>query len=217
MRDQLVVWMPACFIGLALPAMLSVQFLPFGTQSDDWTHGGHDGRRRPRKRDAGSSGAALGNFCWFMTIFCGFLVLAPTLCPDGRRHHSPLGGCLLDQQRADAPHGYGAHQIGLLQSAAGLCALRPVMLSLNPGTLITYATMFYNIALGVSCWHTLAINLTLLPPALRPGWFVRIAFRWRVVFLQPRRDRRYGPAGSAALNTRSRETGGLQTPRHDRM
>ena len=27
MRDQLFVWMPACFIGLALPSMLSVQFL----------------------------------------------------------------------------------------------------------------------------------------------------------------------------------------------
>ncbi len=32
-----------------------------------------------------------------------------------------------------------------------------------------------NFALGFSCWHTLAINLTLLPSALRPGWFVRIA------------------------------------------
>ena len=50
-----------------------------------------------------------------------------------------------------------------------------VMLSLSPGMLITYATMFYNIALGVSCWYTLGINLTLLPPALRPRWFVRIA------------------------------------------
>jgi hypothetical protein len=49
------------------------------------------------------------------------------------------------------------------------------MLSLNPGQLVTYATMFYNIALGVSCWHTLAINITLLPPALRPNWFVRIS------------------------------------------
>ena len=34
--------------------------------------------------------------------------------------------------------------------------------------------VFYNIALGVSCWHTLGINLMLLPPKLRPGWFIRI-------------------------------------------
>jgi hypothetical protein len=34
--------------------------------------------------------------------------------------------------------------------------------------------MFFNLALGFSCWHTLAINLTLLPSQLRPGWFMRI-------------------------------------------
>ena len=57
-----------------------------------------------------------------------------------------------------------------------------IMLSLTPGTLITYATMFYNIALGVSCWHTLAVNLTLLPPELRPGWLVRIGLTLSGVF-----------------------------------
>jgi hypothetical protein len=31
-----------------------------------------------------------------------------------------------------------------------------------------------NYALGVSCFHTLVINLTLLPRELRPGWFSRI-------------------------------------------
>jgi hypothetical protein len=56
----------------------------------------------------------------------------------------------------------------------GYAAFGLVMLSMNPGNLITYATMFYNIALGVSCWHTLGINVTLLPPKLRPGWLIRI-------------------------------------------
>ena len=36
------------------------------------------------------------------------------------------------------------------------------------------ATLGYNFALGFSCFHTLAINLTLLPRELRPGWFVRV-------------------------------------------
>ena len=40
LRDQLVVWMPACFIGVALPSMLSVQFLPRGTQANDWVAAG---------------------------------------------------------------------------------------------------------------------------------------------------------------------------------
>src|SRR5690606_27348999 len=34
-RDQLLMWMPACFFGLALPSMLSVQFLPRGMRTDN--------------------------------------------------------------------------------------------------------------------------------------------------------------------------------------
>ena len=36
LRDQLVVWVPACFVGVALPSMLSVEFLRRGTSSGDW-------------------------------------------------------------------------------------------------------------------------------------------------------------------------------------
>jgi hypothetical protein len=62
----------------------------------------------------------------------------------------------------------GAIKSVYLKVLLGYALLGIVMLSLNPGALITCATMFYNIALGVSCWHTLRVNLTLLPPALRP-------------------------------------------------
>ncbi|HEY4261797.1 MAG TPA: Nramp family divalent metal transporter, partial [Schlesneria sp.] len=34
-REQFWLWMPACFLGLALPSMLSVQFLPRGTELKD--------------------------------------------------------------------------------------------------------------------------------------------------------------------------------------
>jgi hypothetical protein len=172
-RDQLVVWMPACFIGLALPAMLSVQFLPFGAQSDDWsmavmTAGG--------VRDAVTlaSNSALGKFCWFMTVFCGFLVLAPTLCAtaDGviRRWVDVFWTSSSRMRQMDTREIKSVYFKVLL----GYASFGLVMLSMTPGSLITYATMFYNIALGVSCWHTLGINVTLLPPKLRPGWFTRI-------------------------------------------
>jgi hypothetical protein len=32
-----------------------------------------------------------------------------------------------------------------------------------------------NVALGLSCLHTLAVNVRLLPPPLRPSWPSRIA------------------------------------------
>jgi hypothetical protein len=166
--------MPACFIGLALPAMLSVQFLPFGTQTDDWTMAVMTaGGVRDTVTQASSS--ALGNFCWFMTILCGFLVLTPTVTQtaDGivRRWVDVFWTSSLRMRRLKTE----AIKAVYFKVLLGYAVFGLIMLSLTPGTLITYATMFYNIALGVSCWHTLGVNLILLPPKLRPGWFVRIA------------------------------------------
>jgi hypothetical protein len=50
-----------------------------------------------------------------------------------------------------------------------------VMLSLAaPDKLLTIATTIYNFALGISCWHTLAVNSFLLPPKLRPHMLIRL-------------------------------------------
>jgi len=180
-RDQMVVWMPACFIGLALPAMLSVQFLPFGTQSDDWTTSVMTAVG-VRDKVTLASGAMLGNFCWFMTIFCGFLVLAPTVS-------STADGIIrrwVDVFWTSSPRMRRMEKVAIksvyFKVLLGYALFGLIMLSLTPGTLITYATMFYNIALGVSCWHTLAINLTLLPAELRPGWLVRVGLTLSGVF-----------------------------------
>ncbi len=78
MRDQLVIWMPACFLGMALPSMLSVQFLPRGTEATDWYAAGMtaDG---VRSAVSGSWGLSAGTVMWYGTLLCGFLVLAPTM------------------------------------------------------------------------------------------------------------------------------------------
>jgi len=34
LRDQLLVWLPACLVGVALPSMLSVEFLRRGAEAD---------------------------------------------------------------------------------------------------------------------------------------------------------------------------------------
>ena len=44
----------------------------------------------------------------------------------------------------------------------------------KPTTLLFWGTLIMNFALGFSCWHTLAVNMVLLPRPLRPGWFCRI-------------------------------------------
>ena len=170
LRDQLVVWMPACFIGIALPSMLSVQFLPRGTQANDWVAAGMtaDGLRA-------AVGSPFGQFFWLMTLFCGFLVLAPSAATtaDGviRRWVDVCWTAVPSVRRMQE------HRIRIVYFAAlvAYAVFGVVSLTLwNPVTLLKWAGNIYNFALGVSCFHVLAVNLILLPKQIRPNWLIRI-------------------------------------------
>lgn len=170
LRDQLVVWAPACFLGIALPSMLSIQFLRRGTEATDWS-----AAAMTADAVAAAVGPALGPLCWFMTLFCGFLVLAPsaaTTCDGFLRRWVDVFWTGSARLRKLDPQMIRYVYFTVLCGYVlfGLCALSVA----PPRKLILWATTLYNYALGVSCWHTLAVNLTLLPRELRPGWFTRI-------------------------------------------
>jgi len=171
LRDQLVVWMPACFLGVALPAMLSIQFLRRGTEANDWSAAAITADAL-----AQVGGPRLGPLLWFMTLFCGFLVLAPSASTtaDGflRRWVDVFWTGSARLRQLD-PHKIRQVYFAVL---CGYVAFGLVTLSLAPPRqLLVVATTIYNYALGVSCWHSLVVVQTLLPPELRPGWFVRTA------------------------------------------
>lgn len=173
-RDQLAIWMPACFIGLALPSMLSIQFLPRGTIASEWTAAAMtaDG---VRDHVAQTWGAAWGKPIWFSVILCGLLVLLPTACQtaDGiiRRWVDVFWTASPRLREVET------HRIKLIyfRVLVGYAIFGVITLSLShsPGTVVKIATNIYNFALGISCFHTLAVNLILLPKPLRPGWFSR--------------------------------------------
>jgi Mn2+/Fe2+ NRAMP family transporter len=173
MRDQLAVWMPACFIGLALPSMLSVEFLRRGTEAQEWTAAGMTSDA-VAERVTGVSGAALGHFCWYTTLFCGFLVLSTSMASsaDGLvRRWVDVFWTASGRLRKLEPHRIRIVYFAVL---AGFALFGLVMLSIGkPKQLVDYAGLILNFALGFSCWHTLAVNLILLPRELRPGWFAR--------------------------------------------
>ena len=170
-RDQLAVWLPACFLGLALPSMLSVEFLPRGTEADNWTSAAMTADA-VRER----VGGGLGEFFKFMTLFCGFLVLAPSMATsaDGivRRWVDVFWTSSKSLRQVDPKNIRYLYFVVLVAfSIFGM-----IMLSLEaPTALLTIATTIFNFALGFSCWHALAVNVILLPKQLRPNWFVRIA------------------------------------------
>ncbi len=174
-RDQLVVWMPACFFGLALPSMLSVQFLQRGFEvPDKWVAATMTANGVQTAVEAKVDW--LGPAFWFMTLFCGFLVLAPSMATsaDGIiRRWVDVFWTSSKKLRSFDPKNIRYVYFGVLSIYA---VFGMTMLTLEaPETLLIVATMIFNFALGFSCWHTLAVNILLLPKELRPNWFVRIA------------------------------------------
>jgi hypothetical protein len=171
LRDQLIVWMPACFVGVALPSMLSVQFLPRNTEANEWDAAGMtaDGLAK-------AVGPEWGSWFWHMSLFCGFLVLAPSAMNtvDGvvRRWVDVCWTAVPAIRR------WETHRIRYLYFGA-LCAYGAFGLTSMtlwaPGDLIKWAGIIYNYALGFSCFHVLGVNLILLPRQLRPGWLTRCA------------------------------------------
>jgi hypothetical protein len=176
-RDQAAVWMPACFFGLALPSMLSVEFLKRGqVMSSGWVAAGFTAGA-VRDRVATSMGSpAWGHLVWYMTLFCGFLVLAPTMATaaDGVvRRWVDVFWTSSKTLRAMEP---GSIRYVYFGTLTVLSAFSLVMLSFNePTRLLLLAGMVYNFAFGFSCFHTVFVNSLLLPKELRPNWAIRIA------------------------------------------
>jgi len=202
MRDQWIIWAPACFIGLALPSMLSVEFLDRGASvPDKWVAAtmtaegvrdrvnGVDLTDNPADMSQEALAAqeanegTLGNVFWFMTVFCGFLVLAPSMSTsaDGViRRWVDVFWTTSDRLREMPPDAIKSVYFRVLGVYAifGLITL----VSIKPATLLVIAAAIYNYALGISCLHTLYVNRTLLPRQLQARTSMQIALLLAGVF-----------------------------------
>lgn len=175
MRDQLLLWAPACFFGIALPSMLSVEFLKRGFRTANEYQTAcmtADGVRN----HVSETSPALGNLFWMLTIFCGCLVLIPTMASsiDGivRRWVDVFWTSSPTLRKMKS----GAIRYVYFAVLSAYCLFGLVMLGLHkPMALLLIATSIYNFALGFSCWHTLWLNHVLLPKQLRPNWFMKIS------------------------------------------
>lgn len=171
-RDQMAVWFPAVLFGVAMPCILSVQFLPRGFEAESqWLSSVFTAEAI---RD--HAGPQWGQFFWFGTIFCGFLVLAVSVAPatDGfvRRWIDVLWTASRRMQRLD-PHSIRYIYFGVLVVYTLWSAL--LLMVSRPTTLLIIASMCMNFAFASTCFHTLVVNVTLLPRQLRPGWFSRVS------------------------------------------
>ena len=164
-RDQAAIWSVGCVLGMALPSMLSLEFIPGATID------GHAAAAMTARGIADRS----GEIFWFLTLLCGFIVLAPGQVSDidgiVRRWTDVIW---TGSQRVRKMEGHQVkniyYSIMVVYMIWGLIALRltpdPLMLAIITGTL-------RNIGLGVTALHALYINRNLLPAELRPAWYMQ--------------------------------------------
>lgn len=189
-RDQLCVWMCACLIGVALPSILSVGFIPKGTEIDrskvaslTSTGVARVAANPPDTVLAGTpafrswmSGERVGWCFMKATLLCGFLVLMTSMIStmDGfvRRWVDVFWTASARLRKLDVTYikyVYFSVLVGFL--AAGLTV---IWSGVKPGKVFELATTGYNFAFAFSAWHTIAINTKLLPRELRPHWLIRV-------------------------------------------
>lgn len=175
-RDQLGIWVLGCLLGVGIPAMVSLQFVR--------------GQDVPREAVAAMTAQGLVDatgvrLFWFLTLFCGFVVLAPSQVTtiDGlvRRWTDVLwtGSRRLGKLEGDKV-AYVYYLMLLVYAIWGFIVLTFVPDKL---AIVKISTgILYNFALGFSSLHTLFANCVLMPKALRPNWFMRLALVACAVF-----------------------------------
>ena len=171
-REQLAVWMTGSLIGVALPAMLSVQFIARGQALDPWvmaaaTAGGVQT----------AVGGTLGTVYWYMLMLCTILIFVPNTVADADgtvRRWVDLAWTAMPRLQSWDPRRIKHLYFWTLVAYVALGVLILLFLPRPKGLTEIYGCIA-NFAIGFSAFHVLCVNTRLLPPPLRPGLFNRLA------------------------------------------
>jgi len=167
LRDQAVVWMLCCFVGMALPCMISLEFIrnvPVEGHRVSAVIADGAARRYPE----------LAWLLWPAILLCGFLVLAPGQIFSAealaRRWTDVIWATSSMARRLQGNQvKYIYYGILALYAVWGV-----VWLSLfEPLTLAIIGAVLGNVALSFTAFHTLYVNRTLLPAQVKPNWFMQ--------------------------------------------
>jgi len=174
-RDQLLLWAPGCVLGMALPALFSYEYIRRVPNVE-----GHALAAMTAQSIAARHGAAF----WYLTLLCGFLILAPTQVGqlDGmcRRWTDVIW---TGAKRLRHLEGNKAKYVYYsILGAYGIWGLIALRLTPNPMVLAIASGVMMNFVLAFSALHTLYVVLALLPKELRPGWLMRLGLICCAVF-----------------------------------
>ncbi len=167
-RDQLVIWMTASFIGMALPCMLSLQFIRNASVVGD------------RVAAMTAEGIASeypdhAKLFWILTLLCGFLVLAPGQISVGDQIARRWTDIIwTSSSRAGRLGGNRVKYV--YYTILGIYAVWGLMvLWFFPALQIAkIGAVLGNVGLGFTSLHAWYVNRALMPRELQPHWALQL-------------------------------------------
>ncbi len=181
LTDQLIIWMPGCFMGMALPALLSLQFAAhseFYNQPDklDWAQAmiTADGIRH-----APQFSPAIGGALCVVTLLVGLTVLLPSqmsIVEDFSRRWTDIIWSASPHARDNLRDNQVKYiYYTLLFTYVGWTLVAQYLFSTygTPKLMTLIIANMNNLAIGVTAFQLLWVNVTLLPQEIRPRWYHR--------------------------------------------
>ena len=180
LADQILVWVPGCFMGMALPALMSIQFARNSEMYGKGITYSHpliaaDGIRQT---------ASLGSWApilWIASLLVGLVVFLPSqmsIVDDFARRWTDIlwSGCYLVRRRLkDNQVHYLYYSILTLYVVWSFIMVTIFLLVGDaPKLMVTVIANLNNVALGFTSFHILWLNCRLLPEPLRPRWYQRV-------------------------------------------
>ena len=161
-RDQ-AIWIAASVVGMALPCMMSLEFIRNASVVGDRVSA-------MSAEGIASRYPSFASLFWFMTLICGFLVLAPGQVSTGdqiaRRWTDMLWNASARVRRFGEVR-YIYYGILAAYAVGGLV----ILIQFPAVQIAKMAAVLQNIALGSVSLMSIYVNRTLLPKEVQPGWF----------------------------------------------
>jgi len=172
--DQVLVWAPGCFVGMALPALLSLQFATHSSISAEQMSVAQAIVTADGIRNSGFS-PVLGKLLWIAALFTGLMVMLPSqmsiLDDFSRRWTDAIWSAnpgVRNRWRADQVKWIYYTILATYVVWSFLCAF---LFSNAPKLMTDFIANFNNLAIGVTAFQILWINHRLLPIPIRPRWY----------------------------------------------
>jgi hypothetical protein len=180
--EQWWIWTPGCFIGMALPALLSMQFAQYSPLAHqekpfEWAQPvvSADGLRH-----ATGLAPGLADGLWLLMLGVGLAILLPSqmsVVEDVCRRWTDVIWSASPHVRETMHHGQVKFiYYSLLVGYVIWCCISLYLFGIysSPKTMFIVVTVAGNIAMGVTSFQILWVNTHFLPPELRPRWYHRM-------------------------------------------